>query len=66
MNPGVAAKRQIERYRRMTGEERLATALRLHAFSCDMARQGIRAQHPAASETEVDALLRERLLRAAR
>jgi len=52
---------QIERYRQMTCEERLGIALRLHELSCEMARIGIRRQHPGASEEEVDRLLRTRL-----
>ena len=52
---------QIERYRAMSGEERLAIALDLHELSCDIAREGIRAQHPDADETEVERLLRHRL-----
>lgn len=52
---------QIERYRQMTCEERLGIALRLHELSCEMARIGIRRQHPGASEDEVDRLLRKRL-----
>lgn len=52
---------QIERYRHMSGEERLAIALDLHAFSCDIAREGIRAQHPRADPQEIERLLQRRL-----
>lgn len=52
---------QIERYRRMTGEQRLAIALELHELSCNVAREGIRFQNPNADETEVERLLRHRL-----
>jgi len=52
---------QIERYRQMTCEERIGVALRLHELSCEMARVGIRRQHPGASEEEVNGLLRQRL-----
>ncbi len=45
----------------MTGEERLAIALDLHELSCDIAREGIRRQHPQATPAEVERLLRERL-----
>ena len=41
--------------------ERLAIALRLHELSCNLAREGIRQQHPSASESEVEQKLRERL-----
>ena len=42
MKPADALDRQISRYRRMTGEERLDLALRLHELSCDVAREEIR------------------------
>jgi Rv0078B-related antitoxin len=45
----------------MTGEERLAIALRLHELSCNVAREGIQAQHPNATEEEVESRLRERV-----
>jgi len=45
----------------MTGEQRLAVALELHELSCDMAREGIRHQHPGIDEAEVERLLRQRL-----
>lgn len=54
-------KKQIARYRLMTGEKRLAVALDLHELSCDIAREGIRRQHPEADATEVERLLRHRL-----
>jgi hypothetical protein len=61
MTPQAALDFQIERYREMSGEERLAIALDLHELSCDIAREGIRAQHPNADEQEVERLLRYRL-----
>jgi hypothetical protein len=61
MTPDVAIERQIQHYRMMTGEERLRIALDLHAFSCEMAREGIRHQFPDADEVEVERRLRERL-----
>lgn len=61
MTPEAALEAQIERYRRMTGEERLAIALRLHELSCNVAREGIRAQFPGASEEEVERRLQERI-----
>ena len=61
MSPEAATEMQIERYRQMTGEQRLSIALRLHELSCEMARVGIRRQHPQASEEEVNRLLRQRL-----
>ncbi|MBM3273093.1 hypothetical protein FJY94_07620 [Candidatus Kaiserbacteria bacterium] len=61
MTPEAALEKQIERYRQMTGQERLKIALDLHAFSCDVAREAIRQRFPAADEAEVDQRLRERL-----
>jgi hypothetical protein len=61
MTAATALDKQIERYREMTGEERLSIALRLHEMSCDIAREGIRRQHPAADAAEVERLLRRRL-----
>ena len=61
MTPEAAVERQIERYREMTCEQRMATALRLHDMACEVARMGIRRQHPEASAEQVAALLRERL-----
>ncbi len=61
MNPERALDEQIERYRRMTGEQRLALSLELHKLSCDVAREGVRRQHPEADEAEVERLLRQRL-----
>jgi hypothetical protein len=61
MTAAAALEKQIERYRRMTGEQRLAIALDLHELSCEIAREGIRRQHPEADTTEVERLLRHRL-----
>jgi hypothetical protein len=61
MTPEAALEAQIERYRQMTGEERLAIALRLHELACNVARDGIRAQFPGASSDEVEQQLRERI-----
>lgn len=61
MTPQAALNEQIERYRQMSGEERLTIALNLHELSCEVAREGIRRQHPHFAEEEVDRLLGERL-----
>lgn len=61
MNASAALDQQIERYRQMTGEERLSIALDLHEMSCDIAREGIRHAHPGAGHAEVERLLRRRL-----
>ena len=54
MNATQALDEQIKRYRCMTGEQRLAVALGLHELSCDIAREGIRRQHPQADADEVE------------
>ena len=61
MKPESAVRAQIEKYRAMTGEQRLAIALELHELACDIARAGIRTQHPDADAAEIERLLRERL-----
>jgi hypothetical protein len=61
MTPQSALETQILRYREMTREQRVGIALRLHELACEMARLGIRRQHPGASEAEVQHLLRQRL-----
>jgi hypothetical protein len=61
MTAAAATQEQIRRYRQMTGEQRLALALDLHELSCDVAREGIRRQHPNADAQEVERLLRRRL-----
>jgi hypothetical protein len=61
MTAASALDEQIKHYRRMTGEQRLTVALELHELSCDLAREGIRQQHPQADKSEVERLLRRRL-----
>jgi hypothetical protein len=61
MTPEAALEKQIEMYRAMTGEQRLKIALDLHKFACDVARAGIRHQHPEASDEEVEQHLRKRI-----
>jgi Rv0078B-related antitoxin len=61
VTPQAALEVQLSRYRSMTREERAGIALRLHELACDMARLGIRRQHPEAAPGEVEALLRRRL-----
>jgi hypothetical protein len=61
MTAAKALEKQIRHYRRMTGEQRLAVALDLHEMSCDVAREGIRRQHPEADAVEIERLLRHRL-----
>jgi uncharacterized membrane protein len=64
MPAATALEEQIRRYRRMTGEQRLAVALELHELSCDIAGEGIRHQNPNANEAEIDRLLLARLQQA--
>ena len=66
MTPQAALQKQIEKYRAMTGEQRLKLGFDLHEFACDVSRAGIRHQHPDASADEVEQLLRERIMRAHR
>ncbi len=61
MTAETASQKQIERYRQMTGEQRLAIALELHEMSCNIAREGIRRQNPNADVAEVERLLRHRI-----
>ena len=61
MTPTMATHKQIEHYRRMTGEQRVAIALGLHELSCNVAREGIRRQNPNADESEVERLLCRRI-----
>ena len=61
MSPKTALEKQIEGYRRMTGEERVGLALELYELACGVAREGIRQQHPKATREEVEDLLLKRL-----
>jgi hypothetical protein len=61
MTAATALEWQIQLYRRMTGEQRLAIALNLHEMSCEIAREGIRRQHPEAGAEEVERLLHRRI-----
>jgi hypothetical protein len=61
MDASTALAKQIERYRSMTGEQRLAIALELHELACEVAREGIRRQNPKADAAEVERLLHRRL-----
>jgi Rv0078B-related antitoxin len=61
MTPQAALQKQIEKYRAMTGEERLKLGLDLHELSCEIAREGVRHQHPDAGPDEVERLLRKRI-----
>jgi hypothetical protein len=60
MTPELALQKQIERYREMTCEERILISLRLHELASQMARVGIRATHPQATDEEVELELHQR------
>src|SRR5205823_6649114 len=61
MTPEAALEAQVARYRQMTGEERLMIGLRLHELSCEVARDGIRSQHPGITQSDVEEKLKERI-----
>ena len=48
-------------YRRMSGHERLLVGLRLHELSCEIAREGIKAMQPEATDEDIAEALRRRL-----
>ena len=61
MTPEVSTQNQIEKYRQMTGEQRLLIGLGLHELSCEIARDGIRGRYPDAEPEYVEEQLRQRL-----
>jgi hypothetical protein len=61
MTPKEALQRQIERYRQMTGEQRLKIALDLHRLACAVTEAGIRHQFPDLDEAGVQRELRRRI-----
>ena len=61
VTPADSSNAQIEKYRRMSGHERLLVGLRLHELSCDIAREGIIAMKPDATDDEIAEELRRRL-----
>ncbi len=61
MTPSDVRNAQIEKYRRMSGHERMLVGLRLHELSCEIAREGIRAIKPKATGEEIAEELRRRL-----
>jgi hypothetical protein len=63
MSPEAATQMQIERYRQMTGEQRLRIGCQLTDAWLDGLRQQIRLGFPNASSDEFKALLRERIER---
>ena len=61
MTPADSHNAQIDKYRRMSGHERLLVGLRLHELSCEIAREGIIAMMPEATDDEIAEELRRRL-----
>jgi hypothetical protein len=53
--------KQLDRYRQMTGEQRLAIALQMHEFACDIAREGLRRQFPRESSDQHEQRLKDRI-----
>jgi hypothetical protein len=47
--------------RAMTPEEKLLAGARLFDYACEIARAGIRRQHPEADDRQVETLLEQRL-----
>ncbi len=52
---------KVRQARRMTPEEKFLAGPRLFDYACRVARDGIRQQHPAASDERVTELLRQRI-----
>jgi len=61
MSPEAGLQKQIEMYRQMTGRQRMEIGFGLHELACEISRAGIRAQHPQATEDEVERMLVERI-----
>lgn len=61
MTPQQHTQQQIDRYRLMTGEQRLQIGFGLHELSCQIARDGIRARYPNATSAFIEEALRKRL-----
>ena len=62
MTPEEGVRLQIEAYRRMTPQERLQIAFDLYEFTKNIARQGIKSQHPEWTLEQIEQELLRRLL----
>jgi hypothetical protein len=51
----------LEQARRMTPEQKLLAGAELFDYACEIAKAGIRAQHPEADDEMLLKLLRERI-----
>jgi len=69
VNPGLRPmvdaihRDQIMRARKMTPEERFAEAMDLMDFSYEVMENGVRTDHPEATDEEVTLILRKKLSR---
>lgn len=54
--------KQLQVFRQMTGEQRLALALEMWRTACDVTRAGIRAQHPEFSAAQVEREIARRIM----
>ena len=61
MNPQQAIEKQMEAYRRMSGEQRLQIGLGLYDSALDVAREAIRRQFPDADEAAIETRLHARI-----
>jgi hypothetical protein len=59
--PDPRYRERVERARLMTGEEKVREGLRLSELALEIMADGIRGQHPGASEEELQQLLCERV-----
>ncbi len=59
--PDSRYRERIERARQMTGEEKVREGLRLSELALQIMADGIRGEHPGASEEEVQRLLCQRV-----
>ncbi len=66
MTPQEGLRKQIERYRRMTGAERLQIGFELYDLAHEMVRCSVRHQHPDWDEKQVTQEVLRRFSLAAR
>ncbi|MGH9158376.1 MAG: hypothetical protein ACRD2X_00095 [Vicinamibacteraceae bacterium] len=62
LKPQPNHKLYIEVLRSMGPEQRLRKAFELAAFGRELLRAGIRRRHPGLSDSEIDALVRDRVM----
>jgi hypothetical protein len=54
MTPGEGLQKQIEIYRRMTGQQRLQIGFELYELARGLVRAGVRHQHPDWDDGQVE------------